>query len=104
VGVDSLTFSYTPGGMKSDFRASLLARTFVSLCLGCEPKGRVVDTINGFPKGVGSINNVEKNLRKNEDEDNCMLCVQDEEKNMMLLFMYYKQKHFSKLRVNDHQI
>jgi hypothetical protein len=28
--------------MKCDFQASLLARTFASLCLGCEPKARVV--------------------------------------------------------------
>jgi hypothetical protein len=31
-------------------------------------------------RGVGSTNNVEKSLRRDENEDNCMLCVQDEEK------------------------
>jgi hypothetical protein len=28
--------------MKCDSRASLLAHTFASLCLGCEPKARVM--------------------------------------------------------------
>jgi hypothetical protein len=40
-GFFSLTFSYIPGSMKSDSRASLLARTFASLCLGREPEAKV---------------------------------------------------------------
>jgi hypothetical protein len=42
VGVHSLTFSYILESMKCDSRASLLAHTFANLCLGCEPKVRVV--------------------------------------------------------------
>jgi hypothetical protein len=42
VKVLSLTLSYTPGSMKCDSQASLLARTFASPYLGCEPKARVV--------------------------------------------------------------
>jgi hypothetical protein len=42
VGVHSLTFSHTFGNMKCDSWASFLARTFVSLNLGCEPKVKVV--------------------------------------------------------------
>jgi hypothetical protein len=41
VWVHSLTLSYTPGSMKCDSQASLLARTFVSPCLGHEPKVKV---------------------------------------------------------------
>jgi hypothetical protein len=41
VEVHSLTLSHIPESMKCDFWASLLARTFVSLCLGHEPKARV---------------------------------------------------------------
>ncbi len=41
VGVHSLTLSHTFEDMKCDSWASLLARTFVSPCLGCEPKVRV---------------------------------------------------------------
>ncbi len=41
VGVHSFTFSHIFGNMKCDSRASLLARTFASPCLGCEPKTRV---------------------------------------------------------------
>jgi len=41
VGVCSLTLSYTFKSMKCDSRASLLARTFASPCLGHEPKARV---------------------------------------------------------------
>ncbi len=33
--------SYTPKSMRCDSRASLLARTLTSPCLGCEPKARV---------------------------------------------------------------
>jgi hypothetical protein len=36
------SFSHTPRNMKCDSRTSHLVRTFVSLCLGCEPKTRVV--------------------------------------------------------------
>ncbi len=42
VWVHSLTLSYTLGSMKCDSQASLLARTFVSPYLGCEPKVRVM--------------------------------------------------------------
>jgi len=41
VEVHSLTLSYTLVSMKCDSQASLLARTFASPCLGCEPKVRV---------------------------------------------------------------
>jgi hypothetical protein len=41
-GVDSLTFSYTPGSIKYDSRASFLVRTFASPYFGREPKVRVV--------------------------------------------------------------
>ncbi len=41
VGVHSLTLSYIPESMKCDSWASLLARTFASPYLGCEPKVRV---------------------------------------------------------------
>jgi hypothetical protein len=41
VRVYSLTLSYTPRIMRCDSWASLLARTFASLCLGREPKVRV---------------------------------------------------------------
>jgi hypothetical protein len=37
-----LTLSYTLGSTKCDSRASLLAHTFTSPCLGCEPKVKVV--------------------------------------------------------------
>jgi len=40
-----LTLSYTPGNMKCDSWASLLARTFVRPCLGHKPKARVVTII-----------------------------------------------------------
>jgi hypothetical protein len=47
----TLPYSQPPESMNCDSRASLLARTFVSLCLGCEPKARVttgpVPHING---------------------------------------------------------
>jgi hypothetical protein len=42
VEVHSLSLSHTFGNMKCDSRVSLLAHTFVSLCLGREPKARVV--------------------------------------------------------------
>jgi hypothetical protein len=42
VEVHSLTLSYTFRNMKCDSWASLLARTFVSLCLGHERKVKVV--------------------------------------------------------------
>jgi hypothetical protein len=51
VSVHSLTFPYTLGSMRCDSRASFLARTFVSPCLGCEPKVRVATTMKG---GCGS--------------------------------------------------
>jgi hypothetical protein len=41
VRVHSLTLSYTPENMRCDFRASLLAYTLASPCLGCKPKARV---------------------------------------------------------------
>ncbi len=41
VKVHSFTLSYILGSMKCDSRASLLARTLASPCLGCEPKARV---------------------------------------------------------------
>jgi hypothetical protein len=37
----SLTLSHTPESMKCDSQPSHLAHTFVSLCLGHEPKARV---------------------------------------------------------------
>jgi len=40
----SLTLSYTPGNMKCDSRASLLAHTFASPSFGREPKAKVVTT------------------------------------------------------------
>jgi len=42
--VHFLTLSYTPKSMRCDSRASLLAHTLTSLCLGHEPKVRVVIT------------------------------------------------------------
>ncbi len=39
--VHSLSLSHTLGNMKRESQASLLARTFASLCLGHEPKARV---------------------------------------------------------------
>jgi hypothetical protein len=44
VGVHFLTLSYTFGSIKCDSRASLLARTFTSPCISCEPKAKVVTT------------------------------------------------------------
>jgi len=44
VRVHSLTLSYTPKSMRCDSRASLLAYTFASPYLGCEPKVRVTTT------------------------------------------------------------
>jgi hypothetical protein len=41
VGVHSLTFSYIIGSMKCDSQASLLVRSFISLCLNRKPKARV---------------------------------------------------------------
>ncbi len=48
VGVHSLTLSYTPGSMKCDSQASLLARTFASLCQPLpwlQPRARVATQI-----------------------------------------------------------
>jgi hypothetical protein len=45
MGVHSLTLSYTPKSIKCDSRASLLACTFASPCLGHEPKARVATSI-----------------------------------------------------------
>jgi hypothetical protein len=45
VRVHSLTLSYTPESMKCDSRASFLARTFASPCLGRKPKARVVTIV-----------------------------------------------------------
>ncbi len=42
VRVHSFTFSYTPKNMRCDSRASLLARTPISPCLGHKPKAKVV--------------------------------------------------------------
>jgi len=42
VGVHSLTFSYIPKSMKCDSWASFLAHTFVSPCLGHEPKAKIM--------------------------------------------------------------
>jgi hypothetical protein len=42
VWVHSCTISYTHESMKCDFKASFLAHTFASLCLGYEPKAKVV--------------------------------------------------------------
>jgi hypothetical protein len=39
-----LPHSHTPGNMKCDSRASLLARTFASPCLGREPKAKITRT------------------------------------------------------------
>jgi hypothetical protein len=41
VKVHSLTLFCTPGSMKCDSRAPLLAHTFANPCLGCKPKARV---------------------------------------------------------------
>jgi len=41
VRVHSLTFSYTPGSMKCDSQASLLAHTLANPCLGRKPKARI---------------------------------------------------------------
>jgi hypothetical protein len=41
VKVHSLTLSYTLGSLRCDSWASLLAYTFVSPYLGCEPKAKV---------------------------------------------------------------
>jgi len=50
VEVHSLTLSHTPESMKCDSWASLLARNFVSPCIGHEPKVRVA-TFRGIFKG-----------------------------------------------------
>jgi hypothetical protein len=60
VRVHSLTLSYTPGFMKCDSWASLLARTLASPCFGCEPKARVI-TCSLFIHG---LNHSIFNLRK----------------------------------------
>jgi hypothetical protein len=44
-GVHSLTLSYTPGSMKCDSQASLLARTFASPCFYRKPKTKVATII-----------------------------------------------------------
>jgi hypothetical protein len=44
VEVYSLTLSHTPESMKCDFQAWLLARTFVSPCLGYKLKVKVTTT------------------------------------------------------------
>jgi hypothetical protein len=44
VKVHSFTPFHTPGSMKCDSQASLLARTFASLCFGHKPKARVATT------------------------------------------------------------
>jgi hypothetical protein len=44
VRVHSLTLSYTPGSIRCDSRASFLAHTLTSLCLGGEPKTKVATT------------------------------------------------------------
>ncbi len=41
VEVHSLTLSHTPRSMKCDTRASLLAYTFASPCIGCKLKAKV---------------------------------------------------------------
>jgi hypothetical protein len=41
MGVHSLTLFCTPGNMRCDSRASLLARNLASPCFGYEPKVRV---------------------------------------------------------------
>jgi hypothetical protein len=41
VKVHSFTLFYTLKKMKCDYRASFLAHTFTSLCIGHEPKARV---------------------------------------------------------------
>ncbi len=48
VWVLSLTFSYTPGSMKCDPWASLLARTFASPYFGCKPKAKVMISLAQF--------------------------------------------------------
>jgi hypothetical protein len=48
VKVHSLTLSCTPRSMKCDSRASHLARTFTSPCLGREPKARVATSFDPF--------------------------------------------------------
>jgi len=51
VWVHSLTLSYTPGSMKCDSWASILAHTFVSPCLGRKPKARVaIINVQGIAK------------------------------------------------------
>jgi hypothetical protein len=55
VEVHSLTLSHTPRSMKCDFWASLLAHTFLSPCLGCEPKATIV---------IGKLNKFNHNLDK----------------------------------------
>jgi hypothetical protein len=52
VGVHSLTFSYIPMSMKCDSWASFLALTFVSPCLGHEPKAKVTTTIQTSLHGI----------------------------------------------------
>jgi hypothetical protein len=42
VGVNPFTLFWTPGSMKCDSLASVLAHTFASLCLGREPKVKVL--------------------------------------------------------------
>jgi hypothetical protein len=52
VRVHSFTLSYTPGSMRCDSRASLLARNLASPCLAREPKAKVAtDYITKLRKG-----------------------------------------------------
>ncbi len=46
VWIHSFTFSYTPGNMKCDSRASFLACTFASLCFSRKPKAKVMTSTN----------------------------------------------------------
>jgi hypothetical protein len=43
--VHSFTLSYIPRNMKCDSRASLLAHTFASFCLGCKAKAKVATSL-----------------------------------------------------------
>jgi len=58
-GVHSVALSYTFGSMKCDSRASFLARTFASPCLGHEPKAKVMT--------LKIIDNLDKKIHLNKN-------------------------------------
>jgi hypothetical protein len=68
VRVHFLTLSYTLGSMRCDPQASLLAYTFASLGLDCEPKAKVATSIMGLPC-FGSIHDWGTQKKNNQLKD-----------------------------------